>query len=174
MRTDRAGPTVVVVMGVSGSGKSTVGQLLAQRLALPFLDADDLHPAANRAKMAAGRPLDDGDRRPWLSALAGWIREATDSGRGGVMACSALKRAYRDLFREAGAGVWFLYLALDPTAAARRVALRTGHFMPPRLEDSQYDVLEPLEPDEAGMTVDAATAPRTIAEEAVRAVSDAP
>ncbi|WP_228386382.1 gluconokinase [Streptomyces katsurahamanus] len=157
-------------MGVSGSGKSTVGGLLAQRLMVPFLEADDLHPAANRAKMAAGRPLDDEDRRPWLLSLADWIREATDSGRGGVMACSALKREYRDLFRRAGAGVWFLYLALDRASAARRVAGRTGHFMPARLVDFQYAALEPLRPGEPGMTVDAAADPRAIVDEAANAV----
>ncbi|MHB9863639.1 gluconokinase [Streptomyces sp. YIM S03343] len=173
MCTVRALPTVVVVMGVSGSGKSTVGRLLARRLAVPFLEADDLHPAANRAKMAAGRPLDDEDRRPWLTALVAWIREATDSGRGGVMACSALKREYRDLFRGAGAGVWFLHLQLDPSSAGRRVAGRVGHFMPVQLEDSQYATLEPLRADEPGMTVDAAAAPQTIVDEAAKAVSAA-
>jgi gluconokinase len=165
-------PTVVAVMGVSGSGKSTVGRLLAQRLKVPFLEADDLHPAANRAKMAAGRPLDDEDRGPWLQALADWIREATDSGQGGVMACSALKHEYRDLFRRAGAGVWFLYLALDQGTADRRVAGREGHFMPARLVDSQYTALEPLRSDEPGLTVDAAADPQTIADEAVRAVRE--
>ncbi|MEF9902432.1 gluconokinase [Streptomyces sp. P9-A2] len=163
-------PTVVVVMGVSGSGKSTVGLLLARRLALPFLDADDLHPAANRAKMAAGRPLDDEDRRPWLMSLADWIREATDSGRGGVVACSALKHVYRDLLRRAGTGVWFLHLALDRATADRRVAGRVGHFMPARLVDSQYAALEPLRPDEPGLTVDAATDPQAIVDEAANAV----
>ncbi|MER5719435.1 gluconokinase [Streptomyces sp. NPDC002132] len=167
MGTAGAAPTVVVVMGVAGSGKSTVGRLLAQRLGLPFLEADDLHPAANRAKMAAGRPLDDGDRRPWLTALADWVREATVSGRGGVMACSALKHEYRDRLRGAGAGVWFLHLALDRASAARRVAARSGHFMPSALEDSQYTDLEPLRPDEAGTTVDATAAPRVIVQEAV-------
>ncbi|MER5436366.1 gluconokinase [Streptomyces sp. NPDC002588] len=163
-------PTVVVVMGVSGSGKSTVGLLLARRLGVPFLEADDVHPAANRAKMAAGRPLDDEDRRPWLLAVAEWIREATDAGRGGVVACSALRYAYRDLFREAGAGTWFLYLALDRTTAGRRVAGRVGHFMPARLVDSQYATLEPLRPDEPGLTVAAVADPQTIVERAVRAV----
>ncbi|MEW2395764.1 gluconokinase, GntK/IdnK-type [Streptomyces sp. NPDC046862] len=174
MPTASGVPTVVVVMGVSGSGKSSVGRLLARRLRLPFLDADELHPAANRAKMAAGRPLDDEDRRPWLLSLADWIREATDSGRGGVMACSSLKRAYRDLFRGAGAGVWFLYLELDPASAGRRVAGRVGHFMPARLEDSQYAVLEPLRPDEPGLTVDAAADQQVIVDEAANAVRAIP
>ena len=163
-------PTVTVVMGVSGSGKSTVGRLLAERLMVPFLEADDVHPATNRAKMAAGRPLDDEDRRPWLLSVAGWIREVTDSGRGGVVACSALKREYRDELRRAGAGVWFLYLALDRTIADRRVAGRVGHFMPARLVDSQYDALEPLRPDEPGLTVDAAADPQAIVDEAVHAL----
>ncbi|WP_327418588.1 gluconokinase [Streptomyces sp. NBC_01233] len=166
-------PTVVVVMGVAGSGKSTVGALLARRLALPFLEADDLHPAANRAKMAAGRPLDDEDRRPWLTALSDWIKEATDSGRGGVVACSALKHPYRDQFRRAGAGVWFLHLALDPLIARQRVQRRTGHFMRARLEESQYAALEPLRPDEPGTTVDAGATPQAIVDEAVKALSAA-
>ncbi|MET7732219.1 gluconokinase [Streptomyces sp. NPDC005402] len=163
-------PTVVVVMGVSGSGKSTVGRLLAQRLAVPFLEADDLHPAANRAKMAAGHPLDDEDRRPWLLSIAEWIRAATDAGRGGVVACSALKHEYRRLFLGAGAGLWFLYLALDRGTAGRRVAGRAGHFMPARLVDSQYATLEPLRSDEPGLTVDAVTDPQTIVDQVVRAV----
>ncbi|MET7615612.1 gluconokinase [Streptomyces sp. NPDC005408] len=170
MRTTPTVPTVVVVMGVSGSGKSTVGGLLAQRLKVPFLEADDLHPDANRAKMARGRPLDDEDRRPWLLSLADWIREATDSGQGGVMACSALKHEYRDLFRRAGAGVWFLDLALDRATAGERVAGRVGHFMPARLMDSQYAALEPLRPDEPGLTVDAAADPQAIVDEAANAV----
>ncbi|MFD7197849.1 MULTISPECIES: gluconokinase [unclassified Streptomyces] len=165
-------PTVVVVMGVSGSGKSTVGALLARRLTAPFLEADDVHPAANRAKMAAGHPLDDEDRRPWLLSVAAWIREATDAGRGGVVACSSLRHEYRDLFRRAGAGVWFLYLALDRASADRRVAGRTDHFMPSRLVDSQYDALEPLRSDEPGLTVDAVADPRAIVDQAVRAVRE--
>ncbi|WP_406279102.1 gluconokinase [Streptomyces sp. NBC_00191] len=157
-------------MGVSGSGKSTVGRLLADRLAVPFVEADDFHPAANRAKMAAGRPLDDEDRRPWLLSLADWIREATASGRGGVMACSALRYEYRDLFRRAGEGVLFLHLALDRASAERRVAGRTGHFMPARLVDSQYAVLEPLRPDERGVIVDAAADPQSVVDQASSAV----
>ncbi|MFI6586082.1 gluconokinase [Embleya sp. NPDC050493] len=165
-------PALVVVMGVSGSGKSTVGRLLARRLMVPFLEADDVHPAANRAKLAAGRPLDDAERRPWLLSVAAWIREAADAGQGGVVACSSLKRAYRDLFRGAGSGVWFLHLALDRTAADRRVAGRAGHFMPARLVNSQYAALEPLRPDEPGLTVDASADPQAIVEEAVLAMPD--
>lgn len=157
-------------MGVSGSGKSTVGRLLAERLAVPFVEGDDLHPAVNRAKMAAGRPLDDEDRRPWLLSLAAWIREATDAGRGGVMACSALRHEYRELLRRAGAGVWFLHLALDPAVAGRRVSRREDHFMPARLVDSQYAALEPLRPDEPGLTVDASADPESVTAEAAAAV----
>ncbi|GFE27420.1 gluconokinase [Streptomyces nigrescens] len=149
-----------------------MGGLLAQRLMVPFLEADDLHPAANRAKMAAGHPLDDEDRRPWLMSVADWIRRATHDGQGGVVACSALKHEYRDLFRQAGAGVWFLYLALDRATADRRVAGRMDHFMPARLLDSQYADLEPLRPDEPGLTVDATADPRTIVDEAVRTVRE--
>lgn len=133
MPAQARGPAVVVVVGVSGSGKSTVGGLLARRLRVPFLEGDDLHSAANRAKMAAGRPLDDADRGPWLDSLADWIREADASGRGGVVACSALKHAYRERLRAANPGVWFLYLRVEPAIAVRRVAHRAGHFMPARL-----------------------------------------
>ncbi|WP_443045533.1 gluconokinase [Streptomyces sp. HUCO-GS316] len=165
-------PPVVVVMGVSGSGKSTVGRLLAERLAVPFVEADGLHSAANRAKMAAGRPLDDEDRGPWLLSVADWIRRATTSGRGGVIACSALKRAYRDVFRGAGP-VLFLHLALDRAAARRRVENRRGHFMPARMVDSQYAALEPLRPDEPGVTVDATADPRSIVDEVSSACAKA-
>ncbi|MER5868423.1 gluconokinase [Streptomyces sp. NPDC002044] len=157
-------------MGVSGAGKSTVGRLLADRLAVPFAEADDFHPAANRAKMAAGRPLDDEDRRPWLLSLADWIREAAASGRGGVMACSALKREYRDLFRRAGASVVFLHLSLDRARAAQRVGGRRDHFMPVPLMGSQYDALEPLQPDEPGVTLDATAGAPDLADEAAHAV----
>jgi gluconokinase len=159
-------------MGVSGSGKSTVGRLLAQRLMVPFLEGDDVHSAANRAKMASGHPLDDEDRRPWLRSLAAWIREAVGSGRGGVVACSALKHEYRNAFRGADPDVWFLCLTLDRATADRRVAARAGHFMPARLVDSQYAALEPLRPDEPGLTVDATAGPRAIVDEAVRALRE--
>lgn len=163
---------VVIVMGVSASGKSTVGAHLAQQLGVPFLEGDDLHPAANRAKMASGRPLDDADRRPWLAALTEWIRSAAASGRGGVVTCSALKREYRDQFRRTGADVWFLHLALDRAVAEERIARRKGHFMPPRLLGSQFDLLDPLQADEPGATVDASGSPGHVLAAALRAVAE--
>jgi gluconokinase len=149
-----APPSVVVVMGVSSSGKSTIGALLATRLGVPFLEGDDLHGPENRRKMSAGIALTDEDREPWLDSLEAWVRERDRSGRGGVVSCSALKRAYRNRLRGAGR-VWFLHLELAPELAARRIAGRTGHFMPPSLLESQFDILEPLGPDEPGATVSA-------------------
>jgi gluconokinase len=143
---------LIVAMGVSGSGKSTVGAALAQRLRVPFADADDFHPPANIAKMTAGHPLDDTDRRPWLEAIGEWLTEHTDGG--GVMSCSALKRVYRDQLREHAPGVEFLHLAGSREVIARRQASRPGHFMPASLLDSQFAILEPLEPDERGQAVD--------------------
>jgi gluconokinase len=141
----------IVVMGVSGSGKSTVGAALAQRLRVPFGDADDFHPAANVAKMTAGEPLDDDDRYPWLEAIGEWLAARPT---GGVMSCSALRRKYRDQLRGHCANVEFLHLAGSPEVIGRRQASRPGHFMPAALLASQFDTLEPLEPDERGTTVD--------------------
>src|SRR4051812_33915201 len=141
----------IVVMGVSGSGKSTVGAALAQRLRVPFADADDFHPEANIAKMTAGHALNDDDRRPWLESIGGWLAE---HGSGGVMSCSALKRAYRDQLREHCPTVEFLHLVGTPEVIGRRQASRPGHFMPASLLKSQFDTLEPLEPDEHGVDVD--------------------
>ncbi|MEV6733472.1 MULTISPECIES: gluconokinase [unclassified Streptomyces] len=162
---------IVVVLGVAGAGKSTVGRALAEGLGGAFLDGDDLHPAANIAKMAAGRSLDDADRAPWLRTLSDRIRQSSRSGRRLVVACSALKRAYRDELRGAAPGVWCLYLALDRDTARARVSRRTGHFMPPRLVDSQFEILEPLEPDEPGATVDATAGPEVTMARARRAVA---
>ncbi|GGJ27330.1 gluconokinase [Streptomyces brasiliensis] len=165
------GSRVVIVMGVSAAGKSTVGARLADWLGVPFLEGDDLHPAANRAKMASGRPLDDADREPWLEALIAWIRATAASGNGGVATCSALKREYRDRLRATGADLCFVYLALDPEVAAERIAHRTKHFMPPRLLASQYGVLDPLEPEEPGVTVDASGSEEQVVAAALRAVA---
>ncbi len=141
----------VVVMGVSGSGKSTVGAALAQRMRVPFADADDFHPAANIAKMSAGHALDDDDRYPWLEAIGEWLAHHRT---GGVMSCSALKRKYRDQLRRHCRDVVFLHLSGSPEVIRRRQASRPGHFMPAALLDSQFATLEPLGPDEAGTAID--------------------
>lgn len=146
------GAPLLVVMGVSGSGKSTVGAALAQRLGVPFEDADDLHPPANIAKMSAGIPLDDDDRHPWLETIGAWL--AARDGHGGVVSCSALKRAYRDQLRAHAARAVFVHLHGTREVIARRQASRPGHFMPASLLDSQFDTLEPLGEDEAGVVID--------------------
>lgn len=138
-------------MGVSGSGKSTVGAALAQRLRVPFADADDFHPPANVAKMSSGEPLDDDDRYPWLEAIGEWL--ASHPG-GGVMSCSALKRKYRDQLREHCGEIEFVHLYGSTEVIGKRQASRPGHFMPPSLLASQFKTLEPLEPDERGVTID--------------------
>jgi len=142
----------IVVMGVSGSGKSTVGAALAQRLRVPFADADDFHPPANIEKMTAGTPLNDDDRYPWLEAIGEWL--AVRCRDGGVMSCSALKRKYRDQLRRHCPDVTFLHLAGSPEMIGRRQASRPGHFMPATLLASQFETLEPLAADERGVSID--------------------
>ncbi|MFE6821242.1 gluconokinase [Streptomyces sp. NPDC057690] len=159
VRGARQAPPIVLVLGVSGSGKTTVGKAVAEGLGVTFVEGDGFHSAANIAKMTAGHALDDADRGPWLRALADRVRRSAEAGEGLVVACSALKRAYRDELRAAaGARLWCLYLALDRDTARDRVSWRTGHFMPARLVDSQFATLEPLEPDEPGLTLDATAA----------------
>ena len=143
-------PTVVV-MGVSGSGKTTVGLMLAHQLGVPFADADAFHSDEAKAKMAAGHPLTDADRAPWLARLADWLAEQPE---GCVLACSALKRRYRDVLRSRSPRLAFLHLAGDPSVVTTRVAHRVGHYMPSILVQSQYDDLEPLQPDELGAAID--------------------
>ncbi len=147
-----SGAPLVVVMGVTGSGKSTVGVALAERLGVPYGDADDFHPPANIAKMSAGVPLDDDDRAPWLRAIGAWLAEHGE--RGAVASCSALKRAYRDVLRAAAPDVVFLHLHGEPDTVRDRVASRTEHFMPESLVRSQFDALEPLGDGEAGVVLD--------------------
>ncbi len=142
----------VVAMGVSGSGKSTVGAALAQRLRVPFADADDFHPPANIAKMTAGEALNDDDRFPWLEAIGEWLAQRCDSG--GVMSCSALKHKYRDQLRRHCPDVEFLHLSGTPEVIAKRQASRPGHFMPASLLASQFETLEPLDGDERGLVID--------------------
>ncbi|MFW0793578.1 gluconokinase [Gordonia sp. CPCC 205515] len=141
----------IVVMGVSGSGKSTVGVALAQRLSVPFADADDLHPGSNIAKMSAGQPLDDEDRWPWLDLVGQWLARHPD---GCVMSCSALKRSYRDRLRRHAPSTWFLHLDGSAEVIAARQADRPGHFMPPELFASQIATLQPLADDESGLVID--------------------
>jgi gluconokinase len=151
---DEHAPEVpVVVMGVAGCGKTSVGRLLATELGASFIEADELHPPANKEKMSRGTPLTDEDRRPWLEEIAGRIRDHADQGV--VVACSALKRSYRDILRGGHAGTFFLHLELDRDTATRRVGSRPGHFMPAALVASQFEALEPLDRDEAGLGTDA-------------------
>lgn len=145
------GPPLVTVMGVSGSGKTTVGAALAQRFGVPFADADDFHPAANVAKMSAGIPLDDLDRLPWLQTISLWL--ADHAATGAVVSCSALKHWYRTILREAAPTQVFVHLDGSPEVVSRRVAGRPGHFMPATLVDSQFATLERLQDDEIGVTL---------------------
>jgi len=141
----------IVVMGVSGSGKSTVGAALAQRMRVPFADADDFHPPANIEKMTAGHALNDDDRYPWLEAIGVWLAERC--GTGGVMSCSALKHTYRDQLRRHCPDLEFLHLSGTPEVIARRQSSRPGHFMPASLLTSQFETLEPLGADERGVAI---------------------
>ncbi|CAL9548868.1 Thermoresistant gluconokinase [Nocardiopsis dassonvillei] len=143
-----------VFMGVSGSGKTTVAEHVARALELPFAEADVFHPRVNIDKMAAGVPLTDEDRWPWLRELAGWIASHEALGESTVMACSALKRSYRDLLRQGAPGVHFLHMHGPEEVIWERLAARADHFMPPALLRSQLDTLQPLDPDEAGREFD--------------------
>ena len=148
-----------VVMGVSGCGKSTIGQQLADACAYAFVEGDDFHPTANVDKMSAGQPLDDEDRRDWLRALRDRIRDARDHGLGLVVSCSALKRSYRDLLREADPALRFVHLDGPRALIAERLSARRNHYMPPQLLDSQLATLEPLGGEEHGLRVDIRASP---------------
>jgi len=156
---DTGAPTTIVVMGVSGSGKSTVAAGLVDRLGWEFAEGDDFHPPANVAKMRNGVPLDDDDRWPWLRTLAAWIGEHEQAGKSAVVTCSALKRSYRDLLRDGHPSVWFAHVTADAEQIRDRVQRRTGHYMPPSLLDSQLATLEPLQDDEPGASVSGAGQP---------------
>lgn len=158
----------VVVMGVSASGKSSVGRALAARLSVPFLDADDLHPAANVAKMAGGHPLTDDDRWPWLDAVGVAIAAQGEV----VMACSALTRAYRDRIRRQAPDTVFVLLHGSVKLLTERATGRTDHFMPPSLLASQLATLEPLDDDEDGLALDVAMTVAELADAAAQALRE--
>lgn len=147
-------PQNIVVFGVSGAGKTAVGRRFSDVLQRAFADADDFHTPESVRKMAASIPLTDSDRGPWLQAIRGWMDRQADEGRKTVVACSALKHAYRDELRAARGGVLFVHLAGPLEIIHTRLSSRSGHFMPASLLASQFETLEPLTPDEDGMQVD--------------------
>jgi gluconokinase len=160
--------SVLVVMGVSGSGKSTIASMLAHRLHWTYEDGDWFHPKANIEKMHHGEPLNDADRWPWLRAIADWIDVTRKAGGHGVVACSALKRAYRDILIGGRRDVRLVFLKGDRDLIAKRIAARADHFMPPELLDSQFKALEEPGPDEHPITVSVAPHPREIVEAIVK------
>ncbi len=158
-----------VIMGVASSGKTTIGAQFARARDLPFVEGDDLHSAENRRRMAAGIALTDSDRRPWLLAIAARLREARQAGNGLVVACSALKRGYRDLLRTEGApDVRFVFLRGERPTLDERLAARRGHFMPASLLDSQLATLEEPAPDEGAWVYDISQSPGAIVADLVR------
>jgi gluconokinase len=163
-------PVVLVLMGVSGSGKTTIGQLLAQRLHWPYEEGDALHPPANVAKMHAGHPLDDADRAPWLAKVADWVDARLDAGECGVITCSALKHAYRALIDRRGKGVEFVYLHGTRELIASRLAGRQGHFMPASLLESQFAALEEPAAGEPVVRVEIGASPEIIAANVIDAL----
>jgi gluconokinase len=170
--SDGRATTSVVVMGVSGSGKSTVAAGLVERLGWDFAEGDEFHPPENVAKMRAGTPLTDEDRWPWLRRLAAWIGEHEQAGRSVVVACSALKRSYRDLLRDGHLSVWFAQVLADAELIRERMEHRVGHYMPPSLLDSQLATLEPLQDDEPGARVSGVAAPDVVVEEVLSALAE--
>ena len=160
-------PLVLVLMGVSGCGKSTVAALLSGRLGWPFEEGDTLHPQANVDKMSLGHPLTDEDRWPWLQKVAEWMEERLDAGENGIVTCSALKRRYRDLLNRGASGIVFVYLAGDEPTIAARLAVRLGHYMPTSLLASQFADLEEPGSDEPAIRVDIGPAPVVIAQQVI-------
>ena len=159
---------VWIVMGVSGSGKTTIGKLLAEKLNLPFHDADDFHPPSNVEKMSSGQPLNDEDRKPWLISLANHIRD-WNRDKGGVLACSALKQSYRYLLMSKSSDVQFIYLKGSKHLILQRMKSRSNHYMPPELLDSQFDALE--EPANA-VVVSIDQPPKEIVNQILKSMSD--
>ncbi|HQT47490.1 MAG: carbohydrate kinase [Acidocella sp. 20-63-7] len=165
-------PKFLVVMGVAGCGKSTVAALLAQRLGWPFVEGDALHPQVNVEKMRHGISLDDADRLPWLQAIARTIEAWREAGQSGIVACSALRAAYRRTIEGGGDDVWFVHLAGGHDLIAQRLITRQGHFMPIGLLDSQFATLEPPALPEKAITLDVAVGPEALADAALAALRD--
>jgi gluconokinase len=163
-------PQIVVVMGVSGVGKTTVATGIAHAMGWVFAEGDDFHSEENRRKMAAGHPLTDEDRWPWLRSIGAWMDERLAAGQSAVVTCSALRRVYRDLLRENRSQVRFCELDAPPDLIAERLAHRTGHYMPPSLLPSQLATLEPLAEDEPGAHVSVAATPEDIVRNALVAL----
>lgn len=172
MRQSAPMTRTLVVMGVSGVGKSSVAAELVRRTGWAFVEGDDLHSESNRLKMAGGVPLDDADREPWLRRIADWIGEQESAGRSAVVTCSALRRSYREILRDGHPSVRFVHLLAPPELIAARVTARRGHYMPPTLLDSQLATLEPLGPDEPGIGVETTGVPAAVAERALQQLDD--
>ncbi len=164
--------TIAVMMGVSGSGKTTIAEGVAQREGWTLLEGDKFHPAANVEKMSHGHPLTDEDRWPWLRAIAAEIDALRARGESAVVACSALKRAYRDILIGGRPDVVLVYLRGDKDLIAARMAARKGHFMPPALLDSQFATLEEPGPDERPIVVSIAPPPEAIIDEVIRQLKE--
>ena len=160
---------ILIAMGVSGCGKTTIGEMLAKKLNCDFADADSFHSQANKDKMHKGIPLDDEDRWPWLKAIRVSIEEKLADGQSHVYACSALKRVYRDILRDGNKDVTFVFLKGTPELLRERIKTRTGHFFDPALLQSQLDTLEPPGPDEA-IEVDIALSPEAIVDKVLKEV----
>ena len=156
--------TTIVVMGVSGCGKSTVAAELVTRTGWAFAEGDDFHPAANVEKMRHAHPLTDEDRWPWLQAIADWIGEHERAGQSVIVTCSALRRVYRDLLRDGHPSVWFAHISVPEQVLGDRLEQRKGHYMPPALLGSQLATLEPLQADEPGAVVAAQAGPGEVAD----------
>ena len=162
---------VIVVMGVSGAGKSRIGRALAEALQVPFIEGDELHPPRNVALMAAGTPLTDADRSGWLDAIAQRLAQAAGQG-GAVVSCSALKRAYRDRLRAAAPALRLVHLHGEPALLSSRMQARAGHYMPPSLLQSQFDTLEPPQADEHAIRGDAAEPPEALVARIAEALAE--
>jgi gluconokinase len=166
-QADRGPTRHVVVMGVSGSGKTTVAKGISSLTGLSFAEADEFHSELNVAMMRAGVPLDDADRWPWLRDLAAWMAARSAEGVSTVLACSALKRSYRDVLRQGPPGVDFVHLDGPVKVIRERMSRRAGHYMPASLLDSQIATLEPLQPDESGLVLDVSLSPDELVSAAI-------